>query len=108
MNGRSKKEKGPLQIEKSKASYLYDKEGGTYIDCISGVSHGMFMLEEVIFSILWRIKILITRLLIKMSCPCYRSNICYFVSSGTLPSQNYQCVPEADGDFWNWSDINNT
>lgn len=35
-----KKEKGPLQIEKSKASILYDKEGRTYIDCISGVSHG--------------------------------------------------------------------
>lgn len=39
MNGNSKKDTGPLQIEKSKASFLYDKEGRTYIDCISGVSH---------------------------------------------------------------------
>ena len=42
MNGKTKKDKGPLQIEKSKASFLYDREGRTYIDCISGVSHGMF------------------------------------------------------------------
>ena len=40
MPWKPKKEKGPLQIEKSKASILYDKEGRTYIDCISGVSHG--------------------------------------------------------------------
>ena len=40
MPWKPKKEKGPLQMEKSKASILYDKEGRTYIDCISGVSHG--------------------------------------------------------------------
>ena len=42
MPWKPKKEKGPLHMEKSKASILYDKEGRTYIDYISGVSHGKF------------------------------------------------------------------
>ena len=46
MPWKPKKDKGPLQIERSKASILYDKEGRTYIDCISGVSHGKLKEEK--------------------------------------------------------------
>ena len=42
--GKTKEKDGPLEIEKSKASLLYDKEGRTYVDCISGVSHGKITL----------------------------------------------------------------
>ena len=51
--GKTKEKDGPLEIEKSKASLLYDKEGRTYVDCISGVSHGKLTLPVYSFVLSW-------------------------------------------------------
>ena len=32
--------KKPLKIEYGKGQYLYDEDGGQYLDCINNVTHG--------------------------------------------------------------------